>query len=700
MRLLAAATLLLALGCRTARIAPAPAPGGPTPLDAMIRLTEMRENGTSVDTTFGTTPRLVDINSNIVIDVTAPPLSGATASKSELVRLGEQFRASAATLPEVVRRAHSVAERRRSGALADQALGTERRAINQALFSFAQSIRLYSGALAGSSDPAIQARGTALTANVNAAIDDPDLDAEQTALKIGDLLIAEADWLSAKLMDEATAAATPRPTRALVLAASNGDNPPTFLPLPNYNNIEPGVPVTFDKLRPLSSPADVAALQASFAEAKAVAQLGNELRSGGKDFRTAVSEILAASGFDVQGLVTNFQAVVADVGSVKPADLTTALQAFTTALPANPPADDAALVSSLRGLAGTVTANIANFSAARDRLEQQVAKVSPRLLRADLQSTTDPVTAITMILSSVTAARQLVGEGQADLVNLTTQVRSTLASAQSVVMSFTTLGTETGKVQDAALKQDLTTALNSVPSLSKLVTDLTALQTSVDTTLAAINRIRTQLRDPNPTAFAADPPDSSLIVGFDALKDTYLDLRSIPDRRPGDAVALHAWIYDVTPAANDTFVLGQRVDERVQQFEMTRFGFFVDPSAGVAFVRSEFKPAGQTERTHQFAPQISLLGHYNPWPSAEEAANRRPPWYSGLGAGIHAISFDLNEDNQLELGLGVAVSLGPWLRFGYGFDLTLDEGRYTYFDVPILRLLSQVGLTVPGTAAK
>ncbi|HYK03544.1 MAG TPA: hypothetical protein VE974_17435 [Thermoanaerobaculia bacterium] len=681
-------TLALASACKSARPTSTP-PSTPSQLDVMIRLSEARENGENVPTTFGTTPRLVDINSNIVIDVTAPPL-GTTVASSQLVEISQKFRASAAAMPDAIRRGHT-ADPTSSGFAAEQT------AINAIFFAFAQNAESYINALKASSDPAVSARGAQFENAINDVLETRQPSMNVTATKLQDLLVQEADWLTDRLMQEAQSTASQAPTRALILAAASAAKPDVFLPLPEYNNIPPGVPVTFDKLQHLRSPGAVAALQASFAEAKAVAQLGNELRSGTTDFRTAANDILKANGFDVQALVTNFQAVVTDVQSLSATDLTNAAQAIANAIPAAPAAGDAPAVASIRQLSTTLTTNVSLFNATRASLQQQLANLSPRLVSAQLQQqAADPVAALMTIAAQISAAQGLVNDGFNDLVNLGGQVRSTLTAVQSVGTALTGLTTQVGTLTDATLKQSLTSALQSVPATGKLATDLTGLQTAVDATTKAINAIRARLR-PSDVAFASTPPSSSTIVGFNALEDTYLDLRSaLPDRKPGDVVALQAWIYEVTPGPNNTFTLGQVVESRTQQFEMTRFGFYADASAGVTFVHSEFTPAGQTEPTQQFAPQVSLLGHHRPWPKMEEAANRRPPWYTGLALGLHIISVDLNKDNQLELGLGVTAALGSWMQIGYGANLTLDEGRYIFVGTQLFRFLTSLGIKAPA----
>ncbi|MEA2464864.1 MAG: hypothetical protein QOJ98_2611 [Acidobacteriota bacterium] len=689
------AILALATACKSARPSVTP-PTAPSQLDVMIRLTEARENGEIIPTTFGTTPRMVDINSNIVIDVSAPPLGTALAS-SQLVAISQQFRASAVTMPDTIRRAHTVASRRQANALSQQEFVREQEDLRATFSAFANNALNYVNALRGSTDPVASARAEAFEQKADDIISGATRPVDQTATNLQNLLVQEADWLTDRLMQEAQSVASQPPTRALILAAASADKPDVFLALPEYNNIPPGVPVTFDKLQHLRSPGAVAALQASFAEAKAVAQLGNELRSGTTDFRTAANGILKASGFDVQALATNFQAVVTDVQSLSPADLTNAAQAIASSIPASPSAGDTTTVNSIRQLSSTLTTNVSLFNATRASLQQQLANLSPRLVSAQLQQqAADPVAALMTIVSQIDAAQGLVNDGLNDLVNLAGQARSTLTAVQSVGTALTRLTTQVQTLTDATVKQSLTSALQSVPATSKLATDLMGLQTTVDATINAINAIRARLK-PSEVAFASTPPSSSTVVGFDALKDSYLDLRStLPDRQPGDVVALQAWIYEVTPGPNNTFTLGQVVDSRTQQFEMTRFGFYADASAGVTFVHSEFTPAGESEPTQQFAPQVSLLGHYRPWPKGEEAANRRPPWYTGLALGLHTISVDLNKDNQLELGLGVTASLGSWLQIGYGADLTLDEGRYVFVGTQLFRFLTSLGIKAPA----
>jgi hypothetical protein len=70
-----------------------------------------------------------------------------------------------------------------------------------------------------------------------------------------------------------------------------------------------------------------------------------------------------------------------------------------------------------------------------------------------------------------------------------------------------------------------------------------------------------------------------------------------------------------------------------------------------------------------------------------------PKWYDHLSFGGHAVTLDLDADNQLELGFGVTIGLwDDWFQIGAGVDVGLDDEPYYFVGTRLFELLERAGV--------
>jgi hypothetical protein len=698
-------TLTAALVLLPSAFGQATSPTGPHPLGSMITLAEQRETGQVVPLGFEQNMWKVDINSTIQITVKAPGAGGAVApAPTPLSQTADAFRVSGESLLKTVDLSAQIQQlSARNSTLKGPAL-TENiqqlRDLNRqfgSIFKSATStILTYRAQAKTTNDPDLQARAETFYARANDILIGKTGTLEQAAPNLSRLLLDEGEMIIAKLNADMARLATSGSSQALVLAASSAKD--NYLALPHYSTVTPGQAVRFDKLNPLPSPEAVAELQAEFDAASGVAQLLNDIKSGKTSTHDAIKQILVSNNIDFTKAKNQIEAVRTDLGNLKLSDAETALTAIANAvaatLAANP--GDKAVLEKLQADVTSLQTEIATFKKTALTLVAAIQKLDPRFVTASAEAAKDPVAALAIIVSDFNTVRNLPNAGAADLRAFSGQVTSAFATLTSIKDDLDNVKKSLASVPVATLVSDVTKALASVPAFQQLLTDVTDLKTTIENMLDTIEKIRANLGDPNVGAYNPNPPDTSIVVTLDALQNTELNLQqATPQLKEGDVVTLQAWIYSVKPDATGKPALDTEMDSAVQQFEIVRYGWFADAGAGVTYVISNATPPDSDTKTQQFAPQVAFLFHKRPWPSVSLPANRRDPWYTSWGVGIHAISLDLDRNSQLELGLGLTLS-GPkgLIQIGYGRDLTVKH-QYWYVGTTLFKFLSNLGIKVP-----
>lgn len=703
LRLTLAIALVLLMPSAFSQTTPAK---GAHPLGSMIDLAEQRETGQVVPLGFEQNMWKVDINSTIQIKVKAPGSGSALASTptplsqtADAFRVGGQSILNAVSLTKQINEIHAETANLKGDALTQKVkqLADLNRQVANVNVPITAAVLSYPAQARASADPDLQARSEAFYANVKDVLAGKNgslLDGGAPALT--DLLRNEAEMILAKLNADMARLATSGSSQALVLAASSAKD--NYLALPHYSTITPGKAVPVDKLNPIPSPEALAALQAEFDSASGVAQLLNDIKSGKTSTRDAIKQILVSNNIDFAKAKTQLEAVRTDLGNLKLSDAETALTAIANAVAATLAADpaDKASLEKLQADVTSLQTDVAAFKKTAQTLVTTIQQLDPRFVSASVQAAKDPVAALAIIVSDFNTIRNLPNAGAADLRAFSVQVTSAFNTLTSIAGDLENVKKSLAAVPVATLVSDVTKALASVPAFQQLITDVTDLKTTIDNMVATIEKIRSNLGDPNVGAYNPNPPDTSIVVTLDSLQNTELNLQqATPQLKEGDVVTLQAWIYSVKADATGQPALDKEMDSAVQQFEIVRYGWFADAGAGVTYVISNAKPAGSDTKTQQFAPQVAFLFHKRPWPSVSLPANRRDPWYTSWGVGIHAISLDLDRNSQLELGLGFTLS-GPkgLIQIGYGRDLTVKH-QYWYVGTTLFKFLSNLGIKIP-----
>ena len=231
---------------------------------------------------------------------------------------------------------------------------------------------------------------------------------------------------------------------------------------------------------------------------------------------------------------------------------------------------------------------------------------------------------------------------------------------------------------------------------ARIAGNVTAVAKDIDALLSALGRLQFdesgQLELYANTDFPI-PSNVNYVLGQN-IKDTYLDLRTIPGRRDNTPVVLEALLFRTQPETADGASVPQakisaQIDRERQSFRLHRFGIYSVPNVGVAYVSSMDVLPGQTEKTSQFTVQASWLFRYRSWvkdTSYRRPALLHPSWWDDVGIGVHALALDLNTDSQQEIGVGLTLSLlKDVLQLGYGVNLTLDEEQYFFVGLKLLQ---------------
>jgi hypothetical protein len=671
---------------------------GPHPLGSMIELAEERETGQVVPLGFEQNMWKVDINSTIQIKVKAPGTEGAVApTATALSQTADAFRVSGQSLLQTVQLDAQIKQLSAARNVENiEQLKTLNRQFGSIFKSATTAMLTYRAQAKTTNDPALQASAETFYARANDILLGKTGTLEQAAPNLSKLLLDEGEMILAKLNADMARLATSGSTQALVLAASSAKD--NYLAMPHYSTITPGKPVRFDKLNPLPSPAALAQLQAEFDSAAGVAQFLNDIKSGKTSTQAAIKQILVSNNIDFTKAKNQIEAVRTDLGNLKLSDAETALTAIAKAVAATLATDpgDKAVLEKLQADVTSLQTDIATFKKTSQALMTMIRQLDPRFISASVQESKDPVAALAIIVSDFNTVRNLPNAGAAELRAFSGQVTSAFATLTSIAGDLDNVKKSLAAVPVATLVSDVNKALASVPAFQQLMTDVTDLKTTIENMLDTIEKIRANLGDPDIGAYNPNPPDTSVMVTLDSLQDTELNLQeATPQLKEGDIVTLQAWIYSVKPDATGKPSLDTEMDSAVQQFEIVRYGLFADAGAGVTYVISNVKPPDSDTKTQQFAPQVAFLFHKRPWPKVSLPANRRDPWYTSWGAGIHAISLDLDRNSQLELGLGVTLS-GPkgLIQIGYGRDLTVKH-QYWYFGTTLFKFLENLGIKIP-----
>ncbi len=712
-------------------------------LPAMIELEESTEKQGVLPLGFGVEPQDVDINSTIRIHVSADELTKAlekdtdiakqiSPQVAELVEISAQLRKSVVFMEDAVAQAAELARVLAGGGNRSdagfKAAADGLQASNRGAF---EPLKPYWSFLGESSVPSYRRHGKRSFDRANAAILAGPGKGRTAFLQY---LVEEVDWVVGELDKARSRAASEPPSMALVLSAvHSGKEGTRQLGLPNYNQIEIGAPVRFEKVSLVPSPEQLAEIRKLRGEAENLADALDPLLTDGlSELQDSLGGLGGSLGFgQVQ---TAFDAVKSDVEALQDVDWSSLADEFQSALETaltDAVGDDVELLQEFRSdLEGLLT-RLQEFGTELFAIVEVVDSLSGGL--PDFEEGTDSIDFLTELLGTIEGGAGLVSSAQ-------TKFRDLLSEAQQWIDDVKSLGDKLREIQDSLLNLpedvsfDLETILGSVDddTLSSLATDIGQLRDAVRAFIRNLRNLKNDNEAGSLVQLASDiddldPPETSFPVRLDTAKDTWIDIQTVNPRQEGDALAIRAWLYRVAAAGDnddgegpDLVKTQEVLDRAVQNFRIFRFGWYNAPSVGLTYLSSfdkipepgaiveegEEPPPGRP--TEGFVPQVSWMFRHRSWNKdcakgadgevtcgrqTGDVARYRPSWMDNMGLGFHTVALDLDNDNQMEVGFGVTVSfLNDFLQLGVGVDLSLDEEPYFFLGTRLFNLAQGLGI--------
>lgn len=647
----------------------------------------------------------VDINSTIVVKVTPPPpvaAAGATlsAEAQNLIAAADALQSAAASLSQAYTTAATLvqlgpeARRQRSAEFEAQTRITDTH-----FKDFASHARRYIAALAASADPVLQQRAIVFRRSLNNVLEFGAAEGEllpggfeRQRRAAPDFFEQEIVWLANRIADRQDQTMA---SRVLVLAAtSKHGNQSIPVALPGYSTVTPGDPLRVQKINWTPTPEQVAEIERLFSESQELSQAFNEIKEKKEGFRGVLRGLLEASGLDFSELRANFDAFVDAVRGLKSADLVQLRQdltaGVTTAL-AQAPAEERARLQQFQTDAERILTTAANVRTSYDALLSRVRSLSPAVVEANLAAQTDPVQALLLLLQTASGAVDLLSGNAKELDDLRDALVNVKPTADTLAAGLTDVFGTFDSLPDELHNALLSAVVNSLRTAVKpATTALNALLTQVQPFVRIVDTLKNAPTAVSSVATTDVPPPTSVDVNAMRAGDTTIALQTINPRANGDIVSVQAWLYEV-PDPNDP-TRRTLIETSNTGFQIGVFGWSTGPTVGVAYVTGRFAPEGQSSATRTFAPQVSWMLRYRP---------REGPFSSQslAGVGAHAISFDLDKDNQLEIGIGVTLGvLNDAFYVGYGWDLTLDNENYWFLGTKLFQLATRIRSLGGGAA--
>ena len=690
-RIASALLVLLSAAIVAAQTPPPP----PTPsLPAVIVLQE-NGGGKTIPVPFTGDIYQIDGRSNVDVKVTAPN-GGAAGATKEGVAAAADLRVAV----DNVSKAYDVVtkmlllpdfEKQRMtnsdqwNAMAAQASGF--------MGDFAASAQKYVAKLKAAQDPELRQHAAVFEPRLMNVLTtgDPDVafgqapsgaDFGTRKKNVPDFLELELKWINDWITRKSAEVSASAPQ--LYLAATmNHKGTTTPVGLSGYNDIPIGPEIAFKPINLTPSPEEIDEIKKAFDESEQLAKSFNELKESKADLR----KVLLSMGIDFTALQTslvNAKAAIKAMGTDAAlqqlgTEVGNAIKAGVTAA-ATPQQKE--LLADVQTRATNLINTAKNARTALQNIEGMVDMLRPAVVSANLQAQADPVDALVALLRTPASVIDPKGGNAAMILSLRDQVVS--------------IGPQIQQIQSEV--EQLTSDLNQLPAIVRTAVKSVVedkVMTTFSPVVSALVDVRKQV-EPVVQAIAAfsknkalaglivttdTPPPSSKGINLATATNTTIPLTTLP-RVEGDVVTFQAWLYEQDPKSPDKSRL---IETKTQPLEIVAFGWGTAPNVGVAYATSNFTPAGQTSETKTFAPQVSWMLGYRP----------RGGIFSGekvFGVGLHAVSFDLDKNNQLELGIGITVStLADFVYVGYGTDLTLDNKKYWFIGTRLFQLAQKIG---------
>jgi hypothetical protein len=695
-RIVSALAFAACAAASLAQQAPPPPPPAQI-LPQMITFEEQTDDNTKMPATpLDQKVHPVDINSTIFVKVTPPaPVAAANATLSpeaqSLINAANALQAAASALSQAYTNATTLlhmgpeARTSRSPEFMAQA------AIVDGHFNeFTRNVRTYIATLSASTDPELQQEAIVFRRRLDNVLEfgtpegNTPTGFDQQRRSTPDFFEQEIVWLSNQIADHQD---TTMASRVLVLAATSSHGDDTIpVALPGYSTITPGAPVRFQKINWTPTPEQVAEIDKLFAESQELAKAFNDIKDKKEDFKGVLRSLLEASGVNFAALQASLQQFVSAVNALKSTDLAQLRQdlaaGVATALAQAAPAERAT-IQQFQTDTGSVLTAAANLRTSIDKLVARVQSLSPKIVSANLAAQTDPVQALLLLLQTASGAVNLVTGNAQEIADIQTALTGIKPAVDKLGTDLTTTSGELDSLRPELQNSVLTALLAALKTaVSPATTALDGVVTQLQPLVRIIATLRNAPKAVSSVATSDVPPPTSVDVNALRAGDTTIALQTVNPRGNGDVVSVQAWLYELTDpndASKRTLIETSNTG-----FQIGVFGWSTGPTVGVAYVTGRFEPAGQTSATRTFAPQVSWMLRYRPRTGIFSSQ-------SLAGIGAHAISFDLDKNNQLEIGIGATVGvLNNAFYAGYGWDLTLDNENYWFLGSNLFQLATRV----------
>jgi len=690
-------------------------------LEEQFRKANRRDGIAVLPLAFGVPAHHVHVNSTVTIHVDTAGWVRALEADSDLADLlspearalleqSTTLRGAADELVAAVRDATELTRLVADGeGVSEQAIAVAQRLQGRFRSSF-RIAREYLTTLAASPVLGDVEHGAELREQLNFAIDSNRGGGGRLA--VAAVLLAESERVANRVAEMASQAGHGADSLALILSAIHvSGETQTEVALPGYNNIPEGLPVDFQQISLVPTPEQLAEMRELRDEAARWAGILNRVRDEGEALENAVRDLLSGTTIDlaplleaVEGTVTAFEELEAVDWTEVGRDLETRLQ-----LALDDAADEAerALLDGGSELARAITTyrdRSRLFSA--DTVELNASVVEWRVLLIE-GSSAEEIDVLVGLLGLVNRTHELIGRGGVLLDDLGREAKTWLEDGRRLHQAA-------DEVEAAAisagegLRDDVRVILEDaaheqlgglVNELEKLATEAEGLATRVGELFDSVDESLLQTLE----ATRVEPPESSFDVPLNVAGDTRIDLRTLNPRKERDVVVLRAWLYRVEPQGEDTRLIrrGERVDAATQQLQMLRFGWYNAPSVGLTYLSSFDTPAGRDDVSRAFVPQVSWMFLRRSWRQETDPitpAEYIPKWHDHLSIGMHAVTVDMDADNQLEVGMGLTIGVwNDWVQLGVGVNLGLDNEPYYFVGTRLFELFKSAGIdAAPG----
>jgi len=651
----------------------------PAGLADIIKLQELTEHGDKLDLVLGTIPQDVDVNSIIKIDISEEQLlrntkfvsnSPLNATHQLLLDAANELEVSAGRLIKGLN------------------LATELSKIDRDTNDFNIKARELQIHYSRSSEIIRRYINLILTPEI-AALDQrqssPVIRADNAVVqgRLAGFVANEIEWIIDQLENAGQTIIRSTKQVALNLVACFVPcDPNSQIHLEYYDSLEVGVPKPIDKLNVLPSPEQVEKLKVAYVKTQEIAEKINKIENGRKQLKEALNTVFKQHGIDLTELRNATITFKNEIDKLTATDWRKQIKSMTDRVElALKQSQGLAQKTKLKDIKNSLNSmQIKYISLENDvsEIKSFVNSINPRLDKAAVLGVSDPVDGVLALLGQVSEAKNVFNEIKKQLELFET-------NAKDFAVTFKDLSIEIKGIVSDIKNLDSVTVVKK--ELEFIVNEFT--QETIEPVRKALKELRTKIGDISTTihnldfnykrslndyaSTEIDPPDTSFFVPLTNAKNTWLDLRTIDNRKDGGVVMLKASLFYVEEK-NGNYVPTKLLDKDVQTFRTLRFGFYGDYSVGLAYVRSKAILAGQVEENKSFAPQVTWSLKHRGWRESHKPAHYTKEWYETIGYGIHTVALDLDNNNETEIGLGLTISFAEdLLQLGYGVDLSNDE---------------------------